>query len=90
MINVIYPILDDAMPAAPAVTGKPGNNIANFGNLSITIAPRTNELDDYLCLSVTNITYPLIWSNNNWFVYPTLHCLALDYLSALATSTTVK
>jgi hypothetical protein len=54
----------NAMPAAPAVTGEPGNNFANFGKLSITIAPCTNKLNDYLHLTVENIPDPLIWSNN--------------------------
>jgi hypothetical protein len=86
-----YQAKSNATQAAPVVTGDPSNNnFADFGNLSVTTAPRSNELDDYLRLTVENVADPLVWWHNNRFVYPMLHRMALDYLSAPATSTAVE
>src|ERR1700722_5743453 len=41
----------------------------------------TNKLDDYLRLPVENITKLLKWWFDNRRTYPTLSCMARDYLS---------
>jgi hypothetical protein len=79
-----------SMPAAPAVTSEYSNNFTDFSNLSVTTVPHSNELDDYLRLTIENVKDPLLWWHNNRFVYPTLHRMALNYLSAPATSTAVE
>jgi hypothetical protein len=83
--NKVVPVQEPS-----AITTNHGNDFTDFGNLSVTTAPRQNELDDYLCLVVKNVNNPLVWWHNNQFVYLNLHHMALDYLSAPATSTAVE
>lgn len=63
---------------------------ASFGNLSVTTQLRQNEVQAYLSLPVENVKDPLKWWYDNRFVYPSLHRMALDYLSIPATSTAVE
>jgi hypothetical protein len=71
-------------------TTKGDNGFALFGNLSITTCPHASEIEEYLNHVVENVKDPLKWWVNNKYVYPNLHCMALDYLSIPATSTSIK
>jgi hAT family C-terminal dimerisation region len=64
----------------------------DFANVSVTqtTPPKTSELDEYLCKPVENVADPLKWWYSNQFMYPTLHRMALDYLSVPTTSTEVE
>lgn len=53
----------------------------SFGNLSVTNRRRTSEIQEYLSFPVENVIDPLKWWTDNKYVYPNLHCMALDYLS---------
>jgi hypothetical protein len=67
-----------------------GTDFNDFRNLSVHSAARPHEVDDYLRAPVESVTDPLRWWRNNRFVYPTLHRMALDFLSIPATSTAVE
>jgi hypothetical protein len=54
---------------------------ASFDNLSVTSAPCTSKIQEYLNHLVENIKNPLRWWIDNQHVYPNLHHMALDYLS---------
>jgi hAT family C-terminal dimerisation region len=56
---------------------------ADFVNISVaqSVAPKSTELDEYLRLLVENVKDPLRWWYGSRFLYPTLHRMALDYLS---------
>ena len=48
------------------------------------------KLASFVSLPVKNVKDPLKWWYDNHFVYPSLHRMALDYLSIPATSTAVE
>jgi hypothetical protein len=56
---------------------------SDFANISVVqkVVPKATELDEYLRLPVENVKDPLKWWYHNRFLYPTLHRMALDYLS---------
>ena len=54
---------------------------ALFGNLFVTTCPRESEIQEYLSLPVENVKNPLKWWENNKHIYPSLHRIALDYIS---------
>ena len=71
---------------------KEANNkgYTSFSNLSVTTQLHQNEVQVYLSLPVENVKDLLKWWYDNRFVYPSLHRMALDYLSIPATSTAVE
>ena len=54
---------------------------ASFGNLSVTTCPHESEIQEYLSLPVENVKNPLKWWEDNKHIYPSLHRMALDYIS---------
>jgi len=64
------------------------DGFASFGHLLVTTCPHASEIQGYLNLPVKNMKDPLRWWVNNNFVYPNLHCMALDYLSVPGKSKT--
>jgi hypothetical protein len=65
----------------PSASTSNDSSFFDFGNLSVPAAPRVCELDEYLRSPVENVANPLVWWQNNRFVYPNLSRMALDYLS---------
>jgi hypothetical protein len=61
-----------------------------FSNLSVTTCPCASKIQEYLSHVVENIKDPLKWWVNNKYVYLNLHCMALNYLSIPATSTSIE
>ena len=59
------------------------NDFSSFTNISVTerIGDKSTELEEYLRKPVENVKEPLKWWIANRHVYPTLHRMALDYLS---------
>ena len=57
------------------------DDFTDFGNVSVTAAACACELNEYLCGPVKAVAEPLQWWYHNRFVYPNLHCMALDFLS---------
>jgi len=57
------------------------SGFASFGNLSVTTCPRESEIQEYLSLPVENVKNPLKWWEDNKHIYPSLHRMALDYIS---------
>ena len=55
----------------------------DFADISVTnnTGPKSTELEDYLRKPVEKVKEPLKWWVANRHVYPTLHRMALDYLS---------
>lgn len=49
-----------------------------------------SELDIYLCSPVESVKHPIKWWLGNKGTYPNLSCMALDYLSIPAISTSVE
>ena len=72
------------------VSIKINNGFASFRNLSVMTTPHPNEIHKYLTHAVENVKDPLKWWVKNKYVYPRLYCMALDYLSIHATSTSVE
>lgn len=73
--------VDKSTMSMEILNAKNDDGFASFGNLSVTTAPRTNEIHEYLSHPVENVKDPLKWWVDNKFLYPNLHCMALDYLS---------
>ena len=53
----------------------------DFGDISLGTAQLPDELQEYLRHPVEKVADPLKWWVNNKNLYPTLHRMALDYLS---------
>ena len=53
----------------------------SFGDLSVATHPRMSEIQKYLSLPVESVKDPLKWWMNNRHAYPSLHRMALDFLS---------
>ena len=69
---------------------KVNDGFTSFGDLSVTTSPCPNKIQEYLSHAIKNVKDPLKWWVENKYVYPKLHCMALDCLSIPATSTSVK
>jgi hypothetical protein len=59
----------------------PGDFSDDFGNVSVAMQSRRNEIDEYLALPVVGVKDPLKWWTDNRAAYPNLSRMALDYLS---------
>jgi hypothetical protein len=68
-------------PHAETTKAPNTNEFTSFGDLSVTTAPRPNEIQEYLSHPVNNVKDPLKWWVDNKNLYPNLHRMALDYLS---------
>ena len=81
---------DGTTQGETSTTPSTSTSVADFGNISVAAPSKISEMDRYLREPVENAADPLKWWFQNRLSYPKLSRMALDYLSAPATSTGVE